>query len=325
VAPARPVVAAEPLARPPAQGAKLSGKALWLAGIGMLVLAGGGAFWALSRRAPLPPIADRIPAPVVDPAPPAPPAAEAMVAPVPDKTADNTPAEPSVATAAVTPSPEAIRRAIAEALRSGACSMVTGDDTSEASLRGVVGRGSEAALRATVRDAAPTFAPAWRVAAADGPYCGMLDLVRPYARSFGETGAALEIALANGRMELAADELLIPRVSMPFTGWLQLDYIAGDGTVLHMHQALGGTPYAAQSSLVFGQPKLPEFGGWAVDKPFGTDLIIGIASSVPLFRSPRPTVEKLDGYLGDLRVALAQADGAQVSATVVLVRTGPRR
>jgi hypothetical protein len=77
--------------------------------------------------------------------------------------------------------------------------------------------------------------------------------------------------------------------------------------------------------LVFGQPKLPEFGGWAVDKPFGTDLIIGIASSVPLFRSPRPTVEKLDGYLGDLRVALAQADGAQVSATVVLVRTGPRR
>jgi hypothetical protein len=223
-----------------------------------------------------------------------------------------------------------VRRAIAAALTNVPCSTVSVDDQPGATptLRGVVVSGqNESAMYASVRDAAPSAVPEWQVATADGPYCGVLDAVRPYAQRPGG-GPALNLGLRGGRTDLTADELIIPQITMPgFAGSLQLDYVTGDGSVLHMHEALAGAPYAALSAPVFGQPKLPEFGGWAVDKPFGTDLIVGIASSVPLFRSPRPAGERLDGYLRDLNVALTQAvrDGARVSTTVLVVRTRPKR
>ncbi len=308
----------------------------------------GGVLWAVTGRAPEPrpdTLATGVPAQSPSaPLPPAPeprsppglasgqPATElpsaSLLPPMTTPTSPGLPDEPEgprseTQVAAVKPAttvpPNSVRRAIASVVSAAGCSVVTGDDQPEATpvLRGVVGRGqSETALRAAVRDAAPELAPDWQVAIADGPYCAVLDTVRPYARPFGG-GPGLGVTLAGRRTSLVADELIMPRVTMPdFAGSLQLDYVASDGSVVHLHEALNGVPYAALSTSEFGKPRPPGFGGWAVDRPFGTDLIVGIASSRPLFRSPRPASENLENYLRDLRVALDQADreGARIAA-----------
>ena len=231
-------------------------------------------------------------------------------------------------TASAAPSPDIVRKAIAEALRSAQCTAATGDTASGVIMvRGVAGYGAgEAALHAAMQDAASGDAIDWQVAAAKGPYCGALDVIRSYARPFAASSRAVGVALANGKTMLLANDLVIPRVTMPdFPAHLQLDYIASDGSVLHMRDATSAAPYPASASLMFGEPK-PGFKGWAVDEPFGTDLIIAIASSAPLFPAGRPANDTLDGYVRDLQTALDQASraGARVSATAFVLRTSAK-
>jgi hypothetical protein len=68
----------------------------------------------------------------------------------------------------------------------------------------------------------------------------------------------------------------------------------------------------------------PEKPFWTVGEPFGTDLIIAIASEDPLFDRPRPAnVEKATVYLRDLKKALesARSRGARLAATAIPVET----
>jgi hypothetical protein len=86
---------------------------------------------------------------------------------------------------------------------------VTGYDLPDGSptLRGVVGLGeSESVLHRDIQNAAPNATIDWQVAPADGPYCTVLDTLRPYAQPFGGSAKALTIALADGRTDLVADE-----------------------------------------------------------------------------------------------------------------------
>jgi serine/threonine-protein kinase len=235
---------------------------------------------------------------------------------------------PGASAPAVTP--EVVRQAIAASLRTTSCSLLLLDKQPESmsTLRGVIGSDpAEQNLRATLQTVAPDVALDWQVARVGQVYCGLLDTVRPYSQPIDAGGDAVGITLADGRIDLAADDLIIPRVTMPdFGGSLQIDYISNNGEVLHLHQALAGLPYAARSTLTFGEPRLPKFGGWAVDQPFGTDLVVVIASSAPLFPAPRPAEEKLDGYLRNLAATLDTAThgGARVSAAVLLLRTRPK-
>jgi eukaryotic-like serine/threonine-protein kinase len=263
-----------------------------------VLLAGGGLLWLRLDHSPPPsPLA-----PIAAPSPPAPIAAPA------------------------TPSAESIRQAIATAVRTVPCSVVAGDYSpgGVATLRGVVVQGeSERILRRAVEGAGATIA--WQVVAADGPYCTALDIVRPFARPFGSSDNTLDVSLIDDRMTLVDHELIIPRATMPdFASYLRLDYIAADGVVVHLYQTSGDPPYAGLSTHMFGQPTA-QFEGWKVGPPFGTDLIVGIASSVPLFPAPRPQMDVLDGYLSDLRAALdvAARGGARISATVTQIRTSP--
>ncbi len=228
------------------------------------------------------------------------------------------------------PSPGAVRHAIAAALRAASCSMVTGGDPASGAsvLRGVVGRGApEAALHTALQEAAPNTAFDWQVTAISAPVCPMLDLLRPLMPPYADTGRGVGLALTSGRTELAAGDLVIISMTTPdYPAHLQLDYVSSDGSIAHLHDALGGTPYPADAPTVFGEPHPPGFKGWAVDVPFGMDMIVGIASSVPLFRAPRPADDTLAAYLRDLRAAIDQAirGGARVSAAVLPVRTRAR-
>ena len=224
----------------------------------------------------------------------------------------------------------AMRAAIVEALRQTACVAATGDLHAPESitLRGVAGNApAAAALQDAVAGAVPGAPVEWGVAAADGPYCAMLDLVRPLLRPFGSEARTVSVALKDGRTNLIQEEQMYPAINMPdFASYLQLDYLDSDGTVAHLVNALPGRAIPANSLQMLGKPRPPADPGFVVDEPFGTDVIVAIASSTPLFRTARPASEPIGTYVRDLKAALEAAarNGNRASAAVLMVRTSPK-
>ena len=192
----------------------------------------------------------------------------------------------------------------------------------------MVGRGTpERELRDDVARAAGTLTRDWRVNSFDGPYCAALDTIRPAAQPFGTTGP-LAVSIANNATRLRDGELVTVALNGPdFPAYLQVTFLVHDGTLAHLHP----TPtdparlVPAGTTVRLGDPSI---GGpaWAVSAPFGTEMIIAVASSVPLFDKPRPDDEDTATYLRDLRVALenARRRGARLAADAWAVETVAR-
>jgi len=70
----------------------------------------------------------------------------------------------------------------------------------------------------------------------------------------------------------------------------------------------------------------PEEVGWTVGPPFGTDMILVIATSAPLFPHPRSNDDTSDAYLRDLKTAIeaARRQRVQIVANAVRVDTEAR-
>ena len=71
----------------------------------------------------------------------------------------------------------------------------------------------------------------------------------------------------------------------------------------------------------------PGHPAWEVGEPYGTDMIIAIASSQPVFDRPRPgNLEQASDYLRELQAAVdaARQRGVRLSGNAVLVDTLPK-
>ncbi len=293
--------------------------------------------------APLPPVTQVTPPvaapPVAAPpvaAPPvaAPPVAAPPVSQAPAAAPPEPPVVPSSAPipvvppelrpqAAVAMTPEALRRAVAAAVAGADCAVVAGEVARQGgtvTLRGVIGQGKpEQDVRRAIRDAAPTATIDWGLGVAEGPYCGALNLVRAYARPFGEPGG-VQLGLKDGRTSLLADERVQIRTTLSdFPAYVQIDYLMNDGTVAHLQKSAAGSATAPARSVT-------ELFGGEVGPPFGTDLVLAIASSAPLFAKEQVLSETAEDYLRALRAALEQAGRgkARLAAGALLVRTSPR-
>jgi serine/threonine-protein kinase len=301
VATAKPVVTAvKP--PPPATAASLpaaekkSGPPVALlavAAVVVLAIIGGGAYFLFGGQKP---------APVAQTAPAKP------AAPAPAPTPAPTPVTPPVQTAAQ-------RLAVLNtALGNLPCTLLTTADGSPPVLTGIAGAGApQAALTgalAKLANATPAIAVASQVQTIDGPYCGALDTVRPYRPLL--SAAALNLGLAGGKTTLANGALIALNATLPgYAGAVEIDYFQSDGTVFHL------VPKLAAGQLALSQ-NVGE-----VSAPFGTDLIVAIASSLPLFSPARPQLENDSAYLPALQLALqgATAAGGQVSVAALPVVT----
>jgi tRNA A-37 threonylcarbamoyl transferase component Bud32 len=325
-------------AEPKSRTALLSGVAV------AVVLAGGaGAYVMLSgpgKPKPVVTAAALLPkAPVFEPQtvlPEVPPTQAVPAAPPPPAVLPTppavTPALPPVApslppVALSVPAATAgmIRDTVSAALRQVACSLAwDGVDGRGVVVTGVAGRAAEPKLRLQVRDMLPANAGpdpvAWRLDLFDGPYCAVLDVVQP------AVSVPLDLGLRNGARRLHKDEDIVPQVTMPdFPGWLLLDYFGSGGGVDHLHPSNlePARRVAARSVVTLGDTARER---WRVDAPFGTDMLVAIASSAPLFTAPRPENETVEAYLQALRLALADAarKGIRVAANVLLIDTSER-
>ena len=116
-----------------------------------------------------------------------------------------------------------------------------------------------------------------------------------------------------------------------FTGRLRVDYIAHDGSVQHLYPQNADTKngitadlpriWAANQIINLANP------AWTISAPYGTDMIIAIASSQPLFDKSRANnAEQAATYLHDLQAAIdaARQRGEHVSGAALTLDALPK-
>lgn len=263
---------------------------------------------------------------------------------------------PAPAPAPAAPSAASLRAAIAAAVEPFRCASIGGDvsEQRQVTISGFIGRDAEPRLRAAVQQAAGTAPVQWNIHTFNGPYCRALNIVRPIGPHFGEPASSVVVGLKGGAAALHDTGSIVPKITAPnYASYLQVDYFAGDGSMVHLHpsaeerqidiqtadhhsQHLRTSLEAAQRSfpagatMTLGDPVTcnckPTEVGWTVGPPFGTDMILAIASSAPLFVPARSNSDTVDTYLRALETAIAEATrkGVRISANVVGVVTVPR-
>jgi serine/threonine-protein kinase len=256
-------------------------------------------------------------APRVEPVAP-PPVVPAPAPPRPDQLA----AAPSAAAT--------LRSAVAAAVAASRCTLISGDveGANRVRLTGYAqAGGGESALRLRLASAGvPWETVDWRVRGFEGPYCDALDLLRPFADPFGEAPSGLSLALAGDRLRLVRGDLLTVRIGMPrFPAYLRVSYFTHDGEVVHLHPnaADGARSFAAGSRVSLGDPAE---GGqrWEIGPPYGTEMIVALASERPLFETAREDFESSSAYLAALRERLADGRAGRIAARVLMVEVAER-
>jgi hypothetical protein len=203
------------------------------------------------------------------------------------------------------------------------CTLLSATDSgTQPAIRGIAGAGApQAALTGALQSLPASLLPSAAVQTIDGPYCDALDAIRPYHSLFANPAMQLGLTLAGGKTTLHDGELITINDTMPgFSGYLQTDYFSSDGTVYHLYP---GPADAAKPEPAGALKALP---AGTVAAPFGTDMIISIASAAPLFSSHRPQDENASAYLPALRLALqnAASAGQNVSVAALPVVTLPK-
>lgn len=174
----------------------------------------------------------------------------------------------------------------------------------------------------------------WRVTSVGAVFCDVLGAMQATAPD----ASPPTLTLAGGRTALHDSERIQPLVTMPtFGGELRVDYIVHDGSRVHLYPTVADPAQHAAAvparalkpgerlSLGLGRDGKPV---WEVGPPYGTDMILAVASSVPLLNKlpPENAADSGAAYLRQLHAAIeaARAKGAQVSSSLLPVQTLPK-
>jgi len=233
-----------------------------------------------------------------------------------------------------------LRQQLAQTLAQAPCTLANSllQDSGAASISGYAGNDAATALRQQLAGLAGAAPLDWRVEQVDQVFCGALGTLRPIAAQAGAPVSGLSLTLAGGQTTLHDGERIMPRVTMgDFAGEVRVDYLGHDGSVVHLYptaadaaQHVAARPATrltpgAQLSIGEGGPGRPI---WEVGPPYGTDMIIVVASSAPvLTRAPSQNADDhAVPYLRDLAngIARIRQTGGQVAGTLLLVNTLPK-
>jgi predicted Ser/Thr protein kinase len=251
------------------------------------------------------------------------PPAPAPAAPSPVET----PAPKTEMAGILPPNPASIRETLASLALSATCAVprFSVSDDGGVSASGFVGTGApDTALRTAVNRAVGSAQLSWLMLPVDGPYCEAFNIVRPIAQTFSP---AFGLTLKDDITRLKDNDPIRPILKLPnFPSYLQVDYLSHDGSVLHLLSSVAGKAkaYTANTTLALGNAKE---GVGAVGPPFGTDVILAVASATPLFAKPPPSeTETVQDYLPALQAAVdtARRGNAKLTGQVLVLETAPR-
>jgi hypothetical protein len=195
------------------------------------------------------------------------------------------------------------------------------------SLQGVVGKGQPEEDLHRAAAAADPAGLGVDIQTFDGPYCPALDLLRPVAEAVIHNRNGMDLVQSGGAVSLRDNDVIALQVTMPaFAGYLHVAYLQHDATVSPQVPGPGypAQTYAARAQIDLGKPR-PDFEGWHVGPPFGTDMIIAVASTAPLFSRALPDSQPLASYLSSLQTAMEalRRRGGSVAAAALVLDTRP--
>ena len=232
----------------------------------------------------------------------------------------------------------AARRLVGEALARSSCALGASlvQDNGALTVSGYASAAAASALRQELT-AIPGGPPVWQMREVDPVFCAPLTLLRPIATQGGAPVSGLSLTLANGVTTLHDGDLILPRITMgDFAGEVRVDYLVHDGSVVHLYptaadpaQNLIARPsrrLQPSEALSICEPA-PGRPNCAVGPPYGTDMIMVVASSSRLLAAtPPPNVEDHAApYLRELESAIARVrrEGGRVAGTMLLLDTLP--
>jgi hypothetical protein len=152
---------------------------------------------------------------------------------------------------------------------------------------------------------------------ADKIYCEILDVTGPYRRANQEADLGLTVDAIERGSPLLADSALGFDVGLPsYDAYLTVSMFLKDGTVRHV---LSGWDrrWPAHAREFVGD------GGLSVDDRQAVELVVALASDVPVFAAPRPPSETAELFLNELRQRLAEISTgnapARIAASLIVV------
>ncbi len=230
---------------------------------------------------------------------------------------------------------DGLRRQVAQWISAQNCALLGGNvgDGGSVDVSGLAGARFVDDLRQGVASVAPPGQIDWRVNGVDQVFCPALNALRPLVPAFGAVGGArLGLQMADGQSRLHDGDAVRLQLVMPdYPARLRVDYVAHDGSVQHLYPQLADPKvgitadqpktYAAGEPVSLGHPS------WTIGEPYGTDMIIAVASSEPLFDRPRPgNAETVNVYLRDLQTAIdrARQRGVRLAGAAVTLEALPK-
>ena len=228
----------------------------------------------------------------------------------------------------------ALRRQIAQWASTRSCALLGGDvgDTGSVTLNGLAGHGSVDELRQGLMSFVPPGRIDMRVVGVGQVFCPALTALHPIVPAFGAPRAPrLGLQMAGGKTRLHDGDPVRLQLVMPdFPGRLRVDYLAHDGSVQHLYPQLADqkAAIAADPPRTFGPGEPLNLGNpsWLIGEPYGTDMIIAVASSEPLFDRARPgNAEPTEVYLRDLQAAIdtLRQRGARLAGAALTLEALP--
>jgi len=161
--------------------------------------------------------------------------------------------------------------------------------------------------------------------------CALLRVLGRYWSAYhmrADGGSSLRLNPASGRgTELREGDTLMVDVTTPnVQSHIAVDYFVLDGNVVHL------LPNAAERETL-APPRhtvtVGNLGNWMIGAPFGTEMLVLLATPVPLFDKPRPDAEAGADYLRALETQLdgiAKAHGAgSIAVEFLQITTHPKR
>jgi hypothetical protein len=149
----------------------------------------------------------------------------------------------------------------------------------------------------------------------DQTFCEVLDLTDPYRRANQERDLGLTLDALEPDNPLLDGGGLGIDISLPnYDSYLTVSYFLKDGTVRHV---LAGWSRRWPANAREFVPALD------VDDRQSVEMVIALASDMPVFPLPRPSSEAAELYLNDLRARLSELSNggtpAQIAASLLVI------
>lgn len=286
---------------------------------------------------PQPAAAAMAEAPPAEPPPDEPATVPATVSETPAPPPPTSAVEPDesivAATAAVPkpPPPPATAASLVEGVRAALAELRCADLRTDVvdgqlSVSGTVTSPEDERRVSALVDALPVGIARWpALAVAPSTLCEPLLAAESPRAANAERGQPLTVALVPDGTLADGQDLVLDLRSVEGAGAVLVDYFTVDGGVVHLLP----NPSEPAAALEPGAPRrIGERSGrtrfWTVGPPFGTELIVVVASPAPLFPVPRPEAEPAAAYLPELQRVLSGPAGAgALAATLFITTQGP--